>query len=85
YEIMNPEDVGWAESQMVMGRHSGRAALNDRLHTLGFSLDEARLNAVFASFKALAEKKREVFDADLEALVLGADAKAGRGYRLVRA
>ena len=85
YEIMHPETVGWAQSQMVMGRHSGRAALSDRLQTLGFTLDEARLNAVFAAFKALAEKKREVFDADLEALVLGADAKAARGYRLVRA
>lgn len=85
YEIMHPETVGWAQSQMVMGRHSGRAALGDRLQALGFSLDEARLNAVFAGFKALAEKKREVFDADLEALVLGADAKAARGYRLVRA
>jgi len=85
YEIMRPEDVGWAQSQMVLGRHSGRAALADRLQTLGFPLDEARLNAVFAAFKALAEKKREVFDADLEALVLGADAQAARGHRLVRA
>lgn len=85
YEIMHPEDVGWVRSQMVLGRHSGRAALSDRLQALGFSLDEARLNAVFAGFKALAEKKREVFDADLEALALGADAKAVPGYRLVRA
>ncbi|KRA75708.1 2-isopropylmalate synthase [Lysobacter sp. Root667] len=85
YEIMNPEDVGWAQSQMVLGRHSGRAALSDRLQTLGFVVDEARLNAVFASFKALADKKREVFDADLEALVLGADARAARGHRLARA
>ncbi|MGH8077289.1 MAG: 2-isopropylmalate synthase, partial [Lysobacter sp.] len=85
YEIMRPEDVGWVRSQMVLGRHSGRAALNDRLRTIGFSIDEAKLNAVFAGFKALAEKKREVFDADLEALVLGADAKATQGHRLVRA
>ncbi|GAA5082066.1 2-isopropylmalate synthase [Lysobacter panacisoli] len=84
YEIMRPEDVGWSQSQMVMGRHSGRAALNDRLQTLGFTLDEAQLNAVFAGFKTLAEKKREVFDADLEALVLGSDARAARGHRLAR-
>ncbi|MFC3814725.1 2-isopropylmalate synthase [Lysobacter sp. GCM10012299] len=84
YEIMRPEDVGWAQSQMVMGRHSGRAALSDRLQTLGFALDEAQLNSVFAGFKALAEKKREVFDADLEALVLGADKRAARGHRLAR-
>jgi 2-isopropylmalate synthase len=84
YEIMRPEDVGWNQSQMVLGRHSGRAALSDRLQSLGFSVDEAQLNSVFAGFKALAEKKREVFDADLEALVLGADARATRGYRLAR-
>ncbi|WP_342316098.1 2-isopropylmalate synthase [Lysobacter sp. FW306-1B-D06B] len=84
YEIMRPEDVGWAQSQMVMGRHSGRAALSDRLQTLGFALDEAQLNSVFAGFKSLAEKKREVFDADLEALVLGADARMARGHRLTR-
>ena len=84
YEIMRPEDVGWAQSQMVMGRHSGRAALSDRLQALGFALDEAQLNSVFAAFKSLAEKKREVFDADLEALVLGADARGARGHRLAR-
>lgn len=85
YEIMRPEDVGWIQSQMVLGRHSGRAALANRLQAIGFALDEPRLNAVFAGFKALAEKKREVFDADLEALVLGADARATRGHRLIRA
>ena len=85
YEIMRPEDVGWAQSQMVLGRHSGRAALKDRLQAIGFNVDEAQLNAVFAGFKALAEKKREVFDADLEALVLGADARVARGHRLARA
>ncbi len=85
YEIMHPEDVGWAQSQMVLGRHSGRAALKDRLQAIGFSIDEPQLNSVFAGFKALAEKKREVFDADLEALVLGADARVARGHRLARA
>ncbi len=85
YEIMRPEDVGWTASQMVLGRHSGRAALAERLRALGFSLDEARLNTVFARFKSLAEKKREVFDADLEALVLGSDAQGVPGHRLLRA
>ncbi len=84
YEIMRPEDVGWSQSQMVMGRHSGRAALADRLQALGFQLEEAALNRTFAAFKALAEKKREVFDADLEALVLGSDAVTHRGWRLSR-
>jgi len=85
YEIMNPQDVGWAASQIVLGRHSGRAALGDRLRTLGYTLDDARLDTVFAAFKTLAEKKREVFDADLEALVLSTDLRQPRGHRLARA
>jgi len=85
YEIMNPQDVGWSASQIVLGRHSGRAALGDRLRSLGHALDDSRLDVVFAAFKALAEKKREVFDADLEALVLSADLGASRGHRLARA
>ncbi len=88
YEILRPESVGWASSQMVMGRHSGRAALGDRLRTLGFALDEAQLNQVFGRFKALTEKKREVFDADLEALALGLENGAQNasigGWRLQR-
>ncbi|MGN6151653.1 MAG: alpha-isopropylmalate synthase regulatory domain-containing protein, partial [Lysobacteraceae bacterium] len=89
YEILRPEAVGWAKSQMIMGRHSGRAALADRLKELGFTLDEAQLNHVFGRFKALTEKKREVFDADLEALALGIDSGAGGvaavgGWRLHR-
>jgi 2-isopropylmalate synthase len=84
YEILRPETVGWAKSQMIMGRHSGRAALADRLRELGFALDEAQLNQVFARFKALTEKKREVFDADLEALALGIDGRTLSGWRLNR-
>ncbi len=88
YEILRPESVGWARSQMVMGRHSGRAALDDRLRALGFALDELQLNQVFARFKALTEKKREVFDADLEALALSLDNSVQNaalgGWRLQR-
>jgi isopropylmalate/homocitrate/citramalate synthase len=69
YEIMRPETVGWARSQMVLGRHSGRAAVNERLGFLGFSLDEAAAERLFARFKTLAEKKKEVFDDDIIALV----------------
>jgi len=84
YEILSPESVGWAKSQIVLGRHSGRAALADRLRELGFNLDEAALNRVFAQFKALTEKKREVFDADVEALALGLESRAPCGWRLHR-
>jgi len=71
YEIMSPEDVGVSRSQLVLGKHSGRAALADRLRELGFALDDAALTQAFAHFKALADKKKEVFDADLEAIALG--------------
>ena len=84
YEILRPEAVGWAKSQMIMGRHSGRAALADRLRELGFALGEAQLNQVFGRFKTLTEKKREVFDADLEALALGIDGRVIGGWRLNR-
>ena len=84
YEILRPEAVGWAKSQMIMGRHSGRAALADRLRELGFALDETQLNHVFGRFKTLTEKKREVFDADLEALALGVDGRTIGGWRLSR-
>ncbi len=84
YEIMRPETVGWQDSQMVLGRHSGRHAIRDRLATLGFELDEIALERVFAAFKTLAEKKREIFDADLETLVLGIEPGQPRGWTLVR-
>ena len=80
YEIMNPQDVGWPESQMVLGRHSGRAAVEQRLRALGYLLEEAELDLVFADFKALCEKQRVVHDSDLQTLMQdGADSE---GYRL---
>ncbi len=69
YEIMNPEDLGIPESKLVLGKHSGRHALRDRLQQLGHDLDEARLDRVFDQFKALADRKKEVFDEDLETMV----------------
>ncbi|MCZ8132919.1 MAG: 2-isopropylmalate synthase [Steroidobacteraceae bacterium] len=78
YEIMQPKDVGLSRNSLVLGKHSGRAALRDRIQALGFDLDEAELNRVFAEFKALADKKKELFDGDVEALVLRtADAEGG--------
>jgi 2-isopropylmalate synthase len=83
YEIMAPEDVGVPRSQLVLGKHSGRAALADRLRELGFALDEAGLNQAFAHFKALADKKKEVFDADLEAIALGQSGGEQGPWRLL--
>jgi len=69
YEIMRPETVGVTQSRLVLGKHSGRHALKARLQELGYSLGEEELNKVFERFKLLAEKKKEIADGDLEALV----------------
>ncbi|KFN44580.1 hypothetical protein N789_00810 [Arenimonas oryziterrae DSM 21050 = YC6267] len=84
YEIMRPEDVGFARSQLVLGKHSGRHALRERLATLGHEPDEAQLDELFTRFKTLADKKREVFDNDLEALALGRDPDALGPWRIVQ-
>lgn len=70
YEIMRAQDVGWSENRLVLGKHSGRAAFKSRLEALGhkFQSDD-ELNELFAGFKDLADKKHEVFDEDLQALV----------------
>lgn len=69
YEIMLPEDVGVPRTQLVLGKHSGRHAFRARVEDLGFKLDEARLQQAFDAFKALADKKKEVYDADLTSLL----------------
>jgi 2-isopropylmalate synthase len=69
YEIMKPEDVGFPKSKIVLGKHSGRHALKVRLKELGYEVDEDTLNKIFEKFKALADKKKEIYDEDLEALV----------------
>ncbi len=70
YEIMRAEDVGWSHNRMVLGKHSGRNAFRTRLEELGIHLEtEEELNEAFARFKELADKKHEIFDEDLQALV----------------
>jgi 2-isopropylmalate synthase len=69
YEIMRPEVVGVTQTQLVLGKHSGRHALIARLASLGFALSEQEQNMLFERFKALADKKKVITDADLEALV----------------
>jgi 2-isopropylmalate synthase len=70
YEIMRAEDVGWTQNRMVLGKHSGRNAFRARLCELGIAFDsEDELNAAFSRFKDLADKKHEIFDEDLQALV----------------
>ncbi len=73
YEIMCAQDVGWNETQIVLGKHSGRNALRSRLKELNISVDsEEELNHVFARFKELADKKHQIFDEDLQTLVADA-------------
>jgi 2-isopropylmalate synthase len=67
YEIMRPEEVGFS-SQLVLGKHSGRHALKERLIALGYQLDDGQTDRVFADFKILADKKKDIYDADIEAL-----------------
>jgi 2-isopropylmalate synthase len=70
YEIMRAEDVGWSANKMVLGKHSGRNAFKTRLKELGIELEtEEEWNAAFARFKDLADKKHEIFDEDLHALI----------------
>ena len=69
YEIMDPTHVGISKSNLVLGKHSGRHAFRDRVATLGYKLSDEQLEAAFVKFKTLADKKKEVFDEDIEALV----------------
>ena len=69
YEIMRPEDIGLIRSNLVMGKHSGRHAFKKKLEELGYGLGENALNDAFIRFKSLADKKKEIFDEDLVALV----------------
>ncbi len=83
YEIMSAQDVGWHTNKMVMGKHSGRNAFRTRLEELGIQLaGEAELNAAFARFKELADKKHEIFDEDLQALVSDTLAEVEEHFKL---
>ena len=69
FEIMRPEDVGLSETNIVMGKHSGRAALSSKLEDLGFELGDNQLKDVFVRFKELADRKKEIYEDDLIALM----------------
>ncbi len=83
YEIMRPEDVGISRSTLVLGKHSGRHALADRVRELGFELAETELEQLFVRFKDLADRKRQVFDADIEALIAGGQGDRAGPWQLV--
>ena len=69
YEIMDPQEVGWGQTELPLTKHSGRAAVSARLKHLGFDMKPGDLNAIFAKFKEVGDKKKFVYDDDLTALV----------------
>ena len=84
YEIMSPESIGLVKDDtLVLGKHSGRAAFKDKLAKLGFTLESDALNASFARFKILADKKKDIYDDDLRALVTNEMTKSTQIYELI--
>jgi len=69
YEIMKPEDVGIDTSKLVLGKHSGKHGLEERLKEMGYALTKEQINEIFEEFKKLADKKKEIYDEDIRALV----------------
>lgn len=82
YEIMKPEDVGLPSNLLVMGKHSGRHAFRERLRELGYELGASDLEKAFQHFKELADKKKEIYDEDLEAIVSEEVLRIPEQYRL---
>ena len=70
---MRPEDVGLSKSNLVLGKHSGRHAFRERVQELGFRPSDTELNSAFGEFKKLADRKKEMFDADIEAIIMNAE------------
>ncbi|MBW0158889.1 2-isopropylmalate synthase [Sedimentimonas flavescens] len=84
FEIMKPADIGITETNIAMGKHSGRAALRSKLQDLGFELADNQLNDVFVRFKALADRKKEIYDDDLIALMSDSAANTDTDYLQVK-
>ncbi|KPK86236.1 MAG: 2-isopropylmalate synthase [Deltaproteobacteria bacterium SM23_61] len=83
YEIMKPETVGITQSTLILGKHSGRHAFRDRVLSLGYELSETHLNQAFQRFKDVADKKKQVFDEDLEAIIADEILRIPDFYKLV--
>ena len=84
YEIMTPESIGITEKNLVLGKHSGRAALKARIEELGYEISEEELSVAFEKFKNIADKKKEVYDSDIEAIVTKETVQVPKTYELVR-
>jgi 2-isopropylmalate synthase len=83
YEIMDPESVGIAKSSLVLGKHSGRHALRERVKALGYQLTEEEINRTFQRFKGLADRKKTIFDEDIEAIIAEEVLRIAETYKLL--
>ena len=83
YEIMTPESIGLSKSSLVLGKHSGRHAFRERLKELGYELTDENLDKAFKSFKSLADKKKDIYDEDLEAIIADEILRIPDKYKLV--
>jgi 2-isopropylmalate synthase len=83
YEIMRPEDVGFSKTDLVLGKHSGRAALADRAKAMGYHLNEGQIDELFADFKKLADKKKEIYDGDIAALIEQRNTEVSNQWQLL--
>lgn len=83
YEIMRPEIIGISRNSIVLGKHSGRHAFEERLNHLGYEFDSEEINVLFGQFKELADRKKMIFDKDIEALISDKVAVKSEWYRLV--
>ncbi len=83
YEIMRPQDVGIKKTDLVLGKHSGRHAFRDKLKGMGYDLDESALGRIFERFKEVADKKKQIYDEDIEAIVADELVRVPEKYRLV--
>lgn len=84
YEIMTPESVGLSMNKIVLGKHSGRHAFKDRVESMGYELSQEELNKAFEEFKNLADNKKQVFDRDIETILINREAKDDDKYKLER-
>jgi len=84
YEIISPSDIGlYMKDTLVLGKHSGRAAFRDKLSKLGFKLEDEALNSAFNRFKEIADRKKEIYDDDIRALVTSQMTTVAKSYELV--
>ncbi|MCK5227632.1 MAG: 2-isopropylmalate synthase [Desulfobulbaceae bacterium] len=83
YEIMNPRDIGLTEGNIVLGKHSGRHALKQRIESMGYTLTDDEINRVFGRFKQLADVKKEMFEEDLESILMDEVLRIPETYKLL--